>query len=222
MKESEDSLQYEIKRISLWSYLKISFFVNLVIGFGLGFAWAAYIQMKISLLGDWPLYDFLTEDQYSLSMLYLILPVFLSMFIAGFGTIFGLIILFAYNSLARLIGGITVELASRDSGSRAANSSDSQKLRTIVADGSTQVPSSLIRPLPPPPVISTRGINEQRRMQKPSALPVPPVQDVPPVRKAPPARNVPMAPSDAPSMFDKKPEDVPPSGENFNKDKESE
>lgn len=141
-------MKFELRSISYWPLIKISFVINLIFGFVMGIFFALFIGVIFSLasnlsgLGGMPMFQ---EGMPSVGLLLILYP-----FIFGFGgafinTIAALILAFIYNMVTKAIGGLEVEL--------------NQIILQPVATASAQmaqtpgyyVSSSHQPPVPPPP-----------------------------------------------------------------------
>ena len=145
-------MRYELKSISIWSYIKVMFFVNLIVGFVLGIFYGFFTGVFISIAAE---LMFFSEDAFDMQSgfpiaLYVVaMGIMFSLGNAVFGTIFGAIIAGFYNLIVRMTGGLEFVLKpmANDSaaGPIAAQASlESQTIQPIKA--------KYIVPPPPPPV----------------------------------------------------------------------
>ncbi|RME22486.1 MAG: hypothetical protein D6800_10975, partial [Candidatus Zixiibacteriota bacterium] len=106
-------MKFELKRIGPWAFIKVAFFVNLIVGFVFGLFEAAYMQIIFATLGDIPPFDSLGVDMQGISsaVFWVFMPIFSSVFGAVFMTFFELIIIGIYNVVARLLGGMEFDLS---------------------------------------------------------------------------------------------------------------
>jgi hypothetical protein len=106
-------MKYELRAISYWPLIKISFAVNLIFGFAIGIFFALFVATFFSLLanmgglGGIPL---TSEGAPPFIFLLVIYP-----FLFGFGgafinTIAAIILAFIYNLISKSIGGLEFEL----------------------------------------------------------------------------------------------------------------
>lgn len=104
-------MKLELKRISLWATVKISFLLNLVFGFVVGCFYGMIFAMIAAIpspgLEDSPL------SQIS-GVFALMLPFIMAFGLAVFNTIFAVIMLLVYNLAARMMGGMEFEFAKVD------------------------------------------------------------------------------------------------------------
>jgi hypothetical protein len=106
-------MKFELKTISYWPLIKISFVINLVFGFIMGIFFALFIGMIFSLATKLGGLSGMPTMQGELPPLGLILLIYPFMF--GFGgafvnTIAALILAFIYNLVAKGIGGLEFEM----------------------------------------------------------------------------------------------------------------
>ncbi len=102
-------MKLELKRISLWATIKISFVVNLVLGFVLG-CFYAFLLVAISSL---PSAAFRSSELEQFSGMFgvvaLFVPFFFAFMAAIFNTILAFILVVVYNFSARMMGGLELE-----------------------------------------------------------------------------------------------------------------
>ncbi|MCX6834727.1 MAG: hypothetical protein NTW07_06260 [candidate division Zixibacteria bacterium] len=102
-------MRYEIKSLGIWSFVKVSFFLHLVIGFVLGLFYAALLMMVFAVASSAPLDEMggLPFDLQAVGpLLMIILPIAMAVGGAVFGTLFGVLVVAAYNLIARMAGGV--------------------------------------------------------------------------------------------------------------------
>ncbi|MFH2048571.1 MAG: DUF3566 domain-containing protein [bacterium] len=144
-------MKLEIKSIGIWSLIKISVFIHLIVGFIFG-VFYAFMLSFMSSAGVLPL-DIMGNEDITLLGMIIIVPIMFSIGGAVFGTIWVVICVFIYNLLAKLIGGLEI------------NTEDiTVKLPTPIhtqqAAASMYVrPDSSIK-APPPPPSRPENINE--------------------------------------------------------------
>ncbi len=101
-------MKYELKSIGIWSFFKISFFINAVFGFIFGFFYAIFVGLIMAVASNIPFLqseEFASEDM-SIGLLMIVMPIVMAVFMAVFNTIVGSIILLIYNLFSKLLGGI--------------------------------------------------------------------------------------------------------------------
>lgn len=142
-------MRYELKSIKLWAFVKVSFFINLPIGFILGLLYAMTLPFMVAGMaqfGGFPGQVFDPSD-FPIGVMMIILPVLGAMFAAVFYTLAGVIVIGIYNLIRRLVGGLEFEL------DPVKVSSTSNVVRPIVGQTdlreSTVAPPSVTRPLAP-------------------------------------------------------------------------
>lgn len=152
-------MRYELKSIKLWAFVKVSFFVNLPIGFILGLLYAMMLPFMVAGMAQFGGFPGLAFDpsDFPIGVMMIILPILGAMFAAVFYTLAGVIVIAFYNLIRRLVGGLEFEL------DPVKVSSTSNVVRPIVGQTdlreSTVAPPSVTRPLapsaspPPPPAV---------------------------------------------------------------------
>ncbi len=106
-------MRYEVKSIGIWAFLKVSFFFNLVIGFLLGLLYAVLVGFLMSVMSRLPeFYDEfgLPMDRAPIGFMMVVIPIFFAVLGAIFCTIGGVIMVLIYNLIARIAGGLEVDL----------------------------------------------------------------------------------------------------------------
>ena len=160
-------MRFELKSISSWSYIKVMFFVNLIVGFVLGVFAGIFSGAIMSIAAG---LVFFSEDAIDIDsgfpiVIYIFaMGIMFSLGNAVFGTLFGAIIAGFYNLIVRLTGGL--EFVLHPLGNIQAAAPGQQSF------AAEPVEPKYVVPPPPPP-------------QTPS-LPPPPSAS-PPVPEPPPA-----------------------------------
>lgn len=137
-------MKYEIRSIGLWSFVKQSFFINLALGFLVGVLYAIMLGAMLSFSSRFPLFESTQEDlsKASFGLLMVIVPIVTAFMACLFNTIVGVIAIMIYNGMARLIGGLELEL------SPVADEQPAPVMaRPVMAAG-----ADMISPPPPPPL----------------------------------------------------------------------
>lgn len=102
-------MRYELKSLGIWSFVKVSFFLHLVIGFVLGLFYAAMLMMVFAVASSAPL-DEISSLPFDLGavgpLMMIILPIVMAVGGAVFGTLFGVLVVVVYNLIARMAGGV--------------------------------------------------------------------------------------------------------------------
>jgi hypothetical protein len=101
-------MKYEIKRIGVWSTIKVGFLIWGLIGFIFGVYMALMMPMLISFLGSLGTFPGDTDALGSVALIFL--PFMYSFMAAVGGTIITAIVAGFYNLICRLIGGIELDL----------------------------------------------------------------------------------------------------------------
>ncbi len=105
-------MKYELKSIPIWSFLKISFFVNLISGFILGILLAPFAGIfSVLVVTLFQLEGTNLDIGNSLDVVLIATPFILSFTFAFLLTFIELIVILIYNLFSNLIGGVTVNLA---------------------------------------------------------------------------------------------------------------
>ncbi len=170
-------MRHELKSIRIWSFTKVSFFVNLVVGFVLGLMYAMMLPILVAGMSHFGGFYGRSLDPLGMpiGVMLVIMPIMGAMFAAVFHTLIGIVLVAVYNLVARLIGGLEMRFEPTET------KPVSQVARPITAytmphhapltmkprDDSTRVAAT---PPPPPPV---SGV---------SMAPVPPDETVSPPR----------------------------------------
>lgn len=105
-------MKYEIRSIGLWSFVKISFFLNLALGFLFGILYALLLSFFVAISSRLPILDQSQTqlDDVSPAVFIVIVPIMMAFFMAVFNTIVGAIGILLYNLAAKLIGGLEMAL----------------------------------------------------------------------------------------------------------------
>ena len=145
-------MRYELKSISIWSYIKVMFFVNLIVGFVLGIFYGIFSGVFISIAAE---LMFFSEDAFDMQSgfpigLYVVaMGIMFSLGNAVFGTLFGAIIAGFYNLIVRMTGGLEFVLKPMANDSAAGPIAAQASLESQVGQ---PIKAKYIVPPPPPPV----------------------------------------------------------------------
>ncbi|MGB5105676.1 MAG: DUF3566 domain-containing protein [Candidatus Zixiibacteriota bacterium] len=104
-------MKLELKRISLWATIKISFVLNLVFGFVVG-CFYALIFAAIAVLPSAAFQDSPVGE--ITGVFALMIPFFMAFFVAVINTIFAFVLVLVYNFAARTMGGFEFEFSKVD------------------------------------------------------------------------------------------------------------
>ena len=134
-------MRYELKSIGIWAYIKVAFLLNLVFCFLIGLLCTAMLPLLLIPLESLPLLDApgLDIGEFPFAVFLLIMP-FFAIGGAVFLTTMGVIIVFFYNLIARLVGGIEMDLEEVN-----------HVPESMPPTGPMTAYSSLGQPPPPPP-----------------------------------------------------------------------
>lgn len=160
-------MRYELKSIGIWAFIKIAFFLNMIVGFVFGFFYAMFVILFLALASSMPFMDIPGVDPDALNpgILLVIMPLMFSFIGAVFVTILELIVLVLYNLFSRFLGGLEFKLEPLNSVSAehtqpaipTAAAAPQVIPVTAVAPAVASATSSVApatQPLPPPPVPS--------------------------------------------------------------------
>lgn len=106
-------MKFELKSIGYWSLIKVSFLINLIIGFILGLFFALFVGFMLSVIeqfGGMPGMPMYAEEMAPIGIMLVLYPFMFAFFGAIFYTIFFLIVAFVYNMIAKVLGGIEFDL----------------------------------------------------------------------------------------------------------------
>ena len=107
-------MRYELKSISTWSYIKVMFFVNLIVGFVLGIFYGIFSGVFISIAAElmfFPDDAFDVQSGFPIALYVFAMGILFSLGNAVFGTVFGAIIAGFYNLIVRMTGGLEFVLS---------------------------------------------------------------------------------------------------------------
>ncbi|MCD6250336.1 MAG: DUF3566 domain-containing protein [candidate division Zixibacteria bacterium] len=106
-------MRYEVKSLGAWAFVKVSFFLNLIIGFVFGLLYAGFMALMLAISSAMP-FDDVGQMPFDTDiigpMFFILLPFIFAVGGAIFQTLFGLIIIGAYNLIAKFVGGIEMTL----------------------------------------------------------------------------------------------------------------
>lgn len=106
-------MHYELNSIGVWAFLKVAFFVNLILGFLIGLISIPFVGLFLAVVTEGMIGDVYLDtlpDTTSLGMLIVVLPFGCAVFGAFFYTLCGLVVVMVYNLVAKLAGGLELSL----------------------------------------------------------------------------------------------------------------
>lgn len=105
-------MKFELKRIGVWSAIKVAFLLSLVLGFAMGILYALMIMMFLAApMSQMP------DDIPAMSgvffggIMLIFMPIFTAIFAAIFNTIAAALGAVIYNFVVRMIGGVEFEMS---------------------------------------------------------------------------------------------------------------
>lgn len=105
-------MKYEVRTIGLWSFVKISFFLNLALGFLIGIFVAMQLSLMSAVFGRMLAMDPSMPDISAVApgAILFFVPIMTAFFMAFFNTIFGGVGVLLYNLAAKAMGGLEITL----------------------------------------------------------------------------------------------------------------
>lgn len=108
-------MRYELKKIALWAFIKVAFFINMIFGFFLGIFYALFFGFFFAIMENMPYMPqqgIEPPPDAPIGILMIIIP-FMFALIGGFiYTIFGAIFVVIYNLVVKITGGFEFNLES--------------------------------------------------------------------------------------------------------------
>ncbi len=107
-------MKFELKSISYWSAIKVSFVVNLLLGLVMGFFFAIFSGIVLSLMDS--VYGTIgislpELESPPIALLIILYPILFGFGGAVFNTMFVVIAVFIYNIVGKFIGGLELEMS---------------------------------------------------------------------------------------------------------------
>ncbi|MEK7774327.1 MAG: DUF3566 domain-containing protein [Candidatus Zixiibacteriota bacterium] len=99
-------MRLELKRIDIWSAIKISFCVNIILGFIVGIFYAMFLGLFAGFLSALPGSDEIEGIQMSFGILILVMPFMFAFFIGIIYTVATALCVALYNFLSKFTGGV--------------------------------------------------------------------------------------------------------------------
>lgn len=107
-------MRYELKSIGIWAFVRVSFFLHLIVGFLFGLFYAAMLMLILTVASSGPL-DTMSDLPFDMRavgpLLMIILPIAFAVGGAVMGTLIGVVLIAGYNLIVRMTGGFEFELA---------------------------------------------------------------------------------------------------------------
>ncbi|MFH2054861.1 MAG: DUF3566 domain-containing protein [bacterium] len=105
-------MKLELKRIGVWSAIKVTFLLSLVIGFAVGILYALLIMMMMAIPMSQMPDDFPgISGMFVGGVMLVILPILMSIFMAIVNTVGAALAALIYNLVVKMIGGLELEFA---------------------------------------------------------------------------------------------------------------
>lgn len=105
-------MRYELKSIRIWSFLKVAFFINLIMGFLFGILYAMMLPVLAKIAGMIPGFSgdlgYIADS--SFVILLIVMPIAFAIQSALFLTLIGVVVVSIFNLVARIVGGVQVDL----------------------------------------------------------------------------------------------------------------
>lgn len=169
-------MRYELKSISTWSYIKVMFFVNLIVGFVLGIFAGIFSGVFMSIAAELMFFSedaFDVQSGFPIALYVFAMGIMFSLGNAVFGTLFGAIIVGFYNLIVRMTGGLEFVLSPM---------TNIKTVGPITAQASMQsatsepVKAKYVVPPPPPPISESAepAKTETDTLTDSTTTPVPP------------------------------------------------
>jgi len=137
-------MRFELKSISLWAFIKVAFFVNMIFGFLIGVLYAflfGFIMAVMQNLPYMPQEEFPPSDA-PIGVLVVVIPFFFALMGGFVYTLMGVVGVAIYNLVAKITGGLEFNL----------NSIVELAPVPTPIQAQTQMPPNPMPPPPPPPV----------------------------------------------------------------------
>jgi hypothetical protein len=109
-------MNLELKRIDIWSCIKISFILYGIFGLAIGIFYAILLTFLGGVLSSFGGKDFGSFGGLFTGFLGIFVAFFLAIFYAVIGTIFTALFAWLYNVFAKIAGGIKLELEGEKTG----------------------------------------------------------------------------------------------------------
>jgi hypothetical protein len=154
-------MKFELKSIGYWPLIKVSFLLNIIVGFIVGLFVALFMGAMFSIInefGGMPGMPAYSDEIPPLGFMLILYPFMFAIFGAIFYTILALITAFIYNVIAKVAGGLEFTL-------------NEIRLQPVAYSAPAGYQPQQQQPPPPPP---------SRPSSPPPPPPPPPVEPLPP------------------------------------------
>ena len=146
-------MYFELKSVNVWSMIKVWFFLNLIVGLGIGLVYAFFSFLTVAAAGELLfLRAGLDVQDLSPGLILIMLPIAFALGHAIFGTLLVALLSVVYNITARLFGGLQFEAVQDD------DDSDVAAADQVTEEALTPKPerhSEYSAPPPPPPPLGS-------------------------------------------------------------------
>lgn len=145
-------MRYELKSISTWSYIKVMFFVNLIVGFVLGIFYGIFTAVFLAIAAElmiMPEAAFDMQGGFPIALYVFVMGFLFSLGNAVFGTVAGAVILGFYNLIVRMTGGLEFVLSPMTNIKTAGPITAQASMQSATSE---PIKPNYIVPPPPPPI----------------------------------------------------------------------
>ena len=105
-------MKFELKKIGVWSAIKVTFLISLAVGFAVGILYALFFMALMSIpMSQMP------DDFPGMSVMFvggvmlIIMPIMMSVFMAIINTIGAALTALIYNLVVKMVGGLELDFA---------------------------------------------------------------------------------------------------------------
>ena len=147
-------MRYELKSVPIWPLAKVAFFVHLVFGFVVGLFYAMAIVPLMALMANIPQFQNEGFDMAAapVGVLIVLMPIFMALSSAFFGTVGSVILGAVYNLIARMLGGLELNLQPTESETTKVNTPSPPAAQVQPVSAAPPPPHPVeSRPATPPP-----------------------------------------------------------------------
>ncbi len=105
-------MKFELKKIGVWSAIKVTFLISLVVGFAVGILYALFFLALMSIPMNQMPDDFPgMSGMFVGGIMLIIMPIMMSIFMAIINTIGAALSALVYNLVVKMVGGLELDLA---------------------------------------------------------------------------------------------------------------